>query len=425
MFMLLALSLILNGCKATTSAEPENILSKYDEVKIILGTDLHYLSPSLTDQGEGFLNMVRNGDGKLVQYSSQITDAFLSEVDEAKPDVLILSGDLTFNGEKQSHLDLQEKLSNLKSTGTNILVIPGNHDINYHFSYSYKGNTAYKTENVSQEEFREIYGEFGYNNAISKDGSSFSYLYPLSEDLYILMIDTNTEDAPESVKASTFVWAREELRKTSENGITVIGVTHQNLLKHNSLFTDGFVINNNEKLLSLFEEYTIPLNLSGHMHIQHISKSKKGVQEVATSSLAVAPHNYGVISVDKENTISYKTKKVDVTSWAKNKDINDSNFSDFETYSRNFFDSNSYRKVRKELSKYNLTEEELEAMCSFTVKINRGYFDGTLFENIDSLRNDNAYNLWLTKGTSSFFSTYLKSILEDNLKNETELIIKN
>ena len=42
---------------------------------------------------------MEHGDGRLVTYIDQITDAFLEEVAERQPDVLILCGDLTTNGE--------------------------------------------------------------------------------------------------------------------------------------------------------------------------------------------------------------------------------------------------------------------------------------------------------------------------------------
>ena len=77
---------------------------------IMLGTDIHYFSDSLTDGGPRFQEMVEYGDGKVVTYIDQITDAFLDEVVKLRPDALVLSGDLTLNGEKASHKDLAEKL---------------------------------------------------------------------------------------------------------------------------------------------------------------------------------------------------------------------------------------------------------------------------------------------------------------------------
>ena len=107
--------------------------------RIILMTDIHYLSPSLNDGGEAFTRMVEHGDGKLVNYVEEITDAALDEVVNQEPDVLILSGDLTLEGEKESHEDLAEKLRQVEDAGISVVVIPGNHDINNTRAAGYRG----------------------------------------------------------------------------------------------------------------------------------------------------------------------------------------------------------------------------------------------------------------------------------------------
>ena len=109
------------------------------EKHIILGSDIHYLSPELTDYGEAFQYDVDHGDGRLVTYIDQITDAFLEEVVEQHPDILILSGDLSSNGELASHEGLAEKLRRVEAQGIPVAVIPGNHDINNKRAYGYRG----------------------------------------------------------------------------------------------------------------------------------------------------------------------------------------------------------------------------------------------------------------------------------------------
>ncbi|MHC5792010.1 metallophosphoesterase, partial [Streptococcus pyogenes] len=73
-------------------------------------TDLHYLSSKLTDKGNFFTDLFNNADGKNMQYIEEITEAFVENVIAEKPEILVISGDLTFNGEKDSHLDLERKL---------------------------------------------------------------------------------------------------------------------------------------------------------------------------------------------------------------------------------------------------------------------------------------------------------------------------
>ena len=73
------------------------------ETELIFASDTHYMSPNLTDYGKAFSDMIDNGDGKVVRYMVEIWDAFADEVIAARPDALILSGDLTINGERLNH----------------------------------------------------------------------------------------------------------------------------------------------------------------------------------------------------------------------------------------------------------------------------------------------------------------------------------
>ncbi|MBA5745194.1 metallophosphoesterase, partial [Escherichia coli] len=78
-------------------------IEKDRNLSMVVTTDVHYFAPSLTDNGKAFEKYVAAGDGKQLAYSDEITDAFLADVESKKTDVLIISGDLTNNGEKTSH----------------------------------------------------------------------------------------------------------------------------------------------------------------------------------------------------------------------------------------------------------------------------------------------------------------------------------
>lgn len=160
--------------------------------KILLATDLHYLSPELNDHGACFEKTILNGDGKALAYIDELTDAFVEQVIREKPAALILSGDLTLNGEKQSHLDLAQKLRRVTEADIPVLVIPGNHDLNSGYAVRFTGKTYEPVENLKPAQFDEVYAEFGYNGASARDEESLSYVYPLSDELRVLMVDVNT-----------------------------------------------------------------------------------------------------------------------------------------------------------------------------------------------------------------------------------------
>ena len=160
------------------------------ETHLIIASDTHYMSPSLTDYGAAFDQLVNSSDGKVIRYQPQLWQAFESEVLEAHPDALILSGDLSLNGEKANHLEFAEKLRKIKDAGIPVYVIPGNHDINKPNAGEYFGDQRTDVESVTSEEFREIYGEFGYNEAKSEAPDSLSYLVELNDTTWLMMLDT-------------------------------------------------------------------------------------------------------------------------------------------------------------------------------------------------------------------------------------------
>ncbi|MFR4580883.1 MAG: hypothetical protein ACLT76_15780 [Clostridium fessum] len=59
--------------------------------------------------------MARGGDGRVLEYGWEVMDAFLDDMKEEDPDLLILSGDLTLDGEKASHEELAELLEGLEA----------------------------------------------------------------------------------------------------------------------------------------------------------------------------------------------------------------------------------------------------------------------------------------------------------------------
>ena len=92
-------------------------------------------------------------DGTIVPYLDEITEAFLEEVRTAHPSALVLSGDLSQNGEKANHEALAEKLERVQAAGIPVLVIPGNHDINHPWAATYFDDQVSPAEGTSSEEF--------------------------------------------------------------------------------------------------------------------------------------------------------------------------------------------------------------------------------------------------------------------------------
>lgn len=391
---------------------------KDDPVSIIFATDTHYLSPELTDGGEYFKNAIAQGDGKVVEYSSEINDAFFAEVIEKNPDLLILGGDLTLNGALQSHKDFIAKLEKVQSAGIGVLVIPGNHDVDNENAIKYLSDGVESVEALTSTQFFEYYNKFGHEQALTYDENSFSYMYMASENLRIIMLDSNCYGKG-FVKESTLEWLKTALEDAKNEKADIITVTHQNLFAHSTMLSFGYQLYNANELLAILEEYKVKLNLSGHIHIQNIM-SENGITEIATSSLEMAPIQYGELTYDG-NEVQYSVQKTDVSAWADKQDLTISVFEDFEKYSTDYFEYTSRLKVESKFDGSSLTMEETALLADTFAKANTYYFSG---EKFDPAEFSEGVKLIESKADVAFYKNYINSILETAENEKRSVTVK-
>ena len=380
-----------------------------DEVTIAVATDLHYIAPELTDKGEYFTNLVTDADGKVMLYIDELVRAFAEQIIAEQPDALILSGDLSFNGETASHEALASILSEVEASGVPVYVMPGNHDMNSSMAARFEGDGYELVSSPSEGEFAQIYNEFGYSEAISRDEKSLSYAAQIAPGLRLVMLDVNTRSNPGYVLDSTFDWLEEQLRDAREDGERVIAVSHQNIYPHNSYFTSGYIIGNGGTLHSLYAEYGVLCNLAGHIHLQHYM-SEGGVPEIVTSSLAVNPNQYGVLTVRGRNG-QYNTESVDVSSWAEAEGLTNEDLLNFDEYSERFFYDTAVQQGLDELGGEGERETEL---ARFYAMANTLYFAGL---NNQIEWDEDAMDEWSERGF--FIPRYLETIRLDSERNYT------
>lgn len=414
----LVLCLLLGACAASgvragetkTSIEPNRLT-------IAIASDLHYLSQALTDNGPLFQEVVAHGDGKLMLDIETITEAFTEQMIAERPDLLILSGDLSFNGEYRSHVDLTEKLRRIEAAGVQVLALPGNHDISVPMAVRFEGESYERVENIDAEGFRLLYNEFGYSEALSVDELSGSYVYAPCGGLRIIMLDTNSYIGniyPEK----SFSWLEKQLKDAQKAGAQVITVSHQNLLIHNTLFISGYRISNGMELEVLLKKYGVLAHFSGHMHIQHAAED--GIVEVLTSPLSLVPCRYGLMRWEPDS-LSYEARSVDVSGWAKQQGMTENKLLRFDEYARESFYQNSYCQILSAYAESDLPEESVERMACCFAETNLGYFTGEPL-NREKLADDLAF--WVQTTGESLETTYIRSILLDDAPDPLKIEIR-
>jgi len=216
--------------------------SKPTQVKIGVLSDIHYMAPELllngAENGEAFQAYLAY-DPKLLQFSDPIFRTALSKIQREKPDILLIPGDLTKDGEAVSHEAVAGILQQVIDNGTKVYVIPGNHDINNPEARQYNGNESSATPTITAAEFSTLYKNCGYDEAIYKDAYSLSYISQPFTGLWILAIDDckyydNTDIAIVSgvIRDETMSWILQKLDEARANNITVLGMMHHGIVEH-------------------------------------------------------------------------------------------------------------------------------------------------------------------------------------------------
>lgn len=297
-----------------------------DNLKIAVVSDIHYMDPSLlangAADGKAFQDYL-NQDPKLLQYSAAVFAKVVAELKDQKPDILLVPGDLTKDGELVSHRAVAAYLAQFEAMGTKVFVVPGNHDINNAKAAQYSGDMSTPVPRTTAKDFEKIYSRFGYHDGSEQDPASLSYLAKPYKDLWILAIDASkyesygpTGDIPDGeIKPATMKWMLKKLEEAKRQNITVYAMMHQNLVEHYTNQTEldpGYVIDDWQNKVKTLMEAGLRIIFTGHYHANDITAYTHNgatLYDIETGSLVTAPMPYRLVTV-QNNTLQVTTKTV-------------------------------------------------------------------------------------------------------------------
>jgi len=293
--------------------------------KIVVMSDNHYMDPSLlVKDGPAFQKYLLT-NGKLLVASDAIMREFIGEVlsMNPKPDLVLIPGDLTKDGELVSHLSVHLYLSQLIQAGIKVRVIDGNHDIYNTNAYLYDSATQTRVPNTSPAEFRSIYADCGYSDALSTDPYSLSYVSEPLPNLWLIVIDDCKYDysvdksyTAGAIRPNTMTWIRARLAEAARKGKTVFGMMHHEIQLHfkdqDSLFP-GFLVDNWRRERDTLMNAGLRIMFTGHFHSSDISdtlEQGKFMYDIGTGSIVLSPCSYRVIDYTQDAAISISTKYI-------------------------------------------------------------------------------------------------------------------
>ena len=295
----------------STKGENENYCLGSKTLKIAVLSDLHYMDPSLLKKDGTAFQMYLMQDPKLLAESGAILQQILHKLVNEKPDLVLISGDLTKDGELVSHKSLLKQLQILDLNHIKVLVVPGNHDINNPDAKLFNGDNATSVATITPDNFKSLYADYGYKNAISRDPNSLSYVSEPLKDLRILAIDANEyyNNTPiycvvaGKIKDATMVWAKKQLADAKAKGKTVIGMMHHGIVEHfigeSVIFPDYLVDDWGAKADELMQA-GLKVIFTGHFHANDATMRTLGnlsLVDVETGSPVIYDSPFRIINL--------------------------------------------------------------------------------------------------------------------------------
>jgi 3',5'-cyclic AMP phosphodiesterase CpdA len=282
------------------------------KVKLLVFSDPHYMDPSLGRSGPAF-DAYLAGDRKLLAESDAIMRAMLAEVEAQNPQVVLVSGDLTKDGELVSHQSAAAYLRRMEAGGRRVFVVPGNHDIEKSDAESYLGDTPVDVPTVSAAEFAAIYADFGFSGAVARDPGSLSYVAELCPGLWLLALDSciygDTRGSSETggrFLDPTRAWIQAQLDLARAQGIRVVAMMHHGLVEHfsgQSVLFGAFLVSDRDAVGALLSNGGVGAVFTGHFHAHDITQWKpigaeRSVVDIETGSTVTYPSAYRIVDVD-------------------------------------------------------------------------------------------------------------------------------
>ncbi len=294
------------------------------ELKFFVITDTHYFKYSIGAFGEEYERLM-DTEQKCFAETQSINEAafeYLSKSNEA--DIILIAGDLSFNGEKESHKAFTALLKDFKEkTGKKIFVVTAGHDCNK-TPFGFNDTGRIEPEGTAFEELYDLYHDFGYDQAIAFNREHMSYVAELSDDVRLLVICNDTAEGKNREYDTDFLsWIETQAKKAQADGKMMIAMEHYPVLAGQPILNivPDARQKGSKRLIETLADNGVHLIFTGHMHNQSVNvvETEKGNKfyDVCTGSLIGCPAFMRLVTVKDEETVDIKSIPVPEFDWDK------------------------------------------------------------------------------------------------------------
>lgn len=396
-------------------------------------SDTHLIADSLHDDGQAFSQMQKTSQGKDLYYQETALSAFVRMAEEKKPAAIIVTGDVTFNGERVSAERFAEIFKPL--TKTKLLVLPGNHDIYDGWAREFHGKKQYYAGQISPRMWRNIF-RTSYETAVSVDNSSLAYSVQLNPDYLLILADSNDYGKEESSTAPATAgflgkeqrkWIKEQLQYASQNNLRVIFCMHHNLYAHNPAVNKGYVVDDYRELRKLLAQYNVKLVFSGHIHAQNIMSPQNScpATEVVTACFCSNDQRYGVVKVSPKE-ISYTCHHFKMKDYLTDKEKQNWTLTHFHDYLENIqLGTISAELMQEDLYRNHDDLKSVRQMGRLFGEMNYYFFTGKNhidFDELQKLKKSEIYQRLISENPQ--YELYLQTLYDTSVHDNLHVKIK-
>lgn len=284
-------------------------VSAINNQKMVVLSDPHVMAPGLlVSEGTAWATYL-SGQRKLVDYSQRLFDDMIVRIKrDLRPGLVLISGDLTKDGEQVSHEYVTSKLDELRAIGIKTLVIPGNHDRGSNSdAVYYDGESTTAATVATNEWFATQYANYGYGVSSEREGTTLTYACEPITGLVVIGIDSGTDG---NVSETTLDWVVEKATAARASGKKVIAMMHHPLMPHFAgvdNFVSTAVVGNYGTVRNTLADAGIRVVFTGHFHTSDIAKDwnadkTREIYDVNTGSLISYPCDYREVTMNADFT---------------------------------------------------------------------------------------------------------------------------
>ena len=278
----------------------------FAQTRIAVMTDIHVMGKGLVVHDGAAWQTALSSERKMLDKSRDVFDRLISKFKSQRPDMLLVTGDLTKDGELLSHRYVKAGLDKLKAVGVKVYIIPGNHDLGTSNAKIFDGTNTERAETLDEDGFRMMYRDYGYGEESVKDSVSLSYVCEPVAGLTLIGIDSHNG----WINESTLGWVCRQAEEAQGKGRQVIAMMHHLLFPHFNgvnLYVSGATVRNYESVRNRLADAGIRIVLTGHFHTSDIAKDWNGdmsheIYDINTGSAISYPCDYRLLTLNSDRT---------------------------------------------------------------------------------------------------------------------------